>query len=364
MPLSRRDVKSVAKDGSAGIKGDVTLSEGTGVTLTQTGQDIEIAASAGTGIVESVVAGNNIDVDATDPANPIVAVETLTLSDISDVTATATEVNYTDGVTSSIQTQLDTKAADSAVVKLTGNQTIAGVKTFSSNPVFADDITVGTPSTTVGTIIMAHSDSSLVTNLSAGQVGGSNITLTLPTTTDTLVGKATTDTLTNKTLTTPTIGSFTNATHNHTNAAGGGQLGTAALTNASVTADKLSTGAATDTVATQQTTTSTTFTDLATTGPSVTVTIGANGLALVSIAASMFTNAAGGYAVAGFVVSGANTIAADNRMIVNGLAEIMYGNSILLTGLTPGSTTFKLQYRVIGAVTGTFSLRSIAVIPL
>lgn len=31
-------------------------------------------------------------------------------------------------------------------------------------------------------------------------------------------------TLTNKTLTTPTIGSFTNATHNHTNAAGGGQL--------------------------------------------------------------------------------------------------------------------------------------------
>ena len=39
-----------------------------------------------------------------------------------------------------------------------------------------------------------------------------------------VVGDTSTQTLTNKTLTTPTIASFTNATHNHTNAAGGGQL--------------------------------------------------------------------------------------------------------------------------------------------
>lgn len=62
-----------------------------------------------TGTVDSVVAGNNIDVDASDPANPVVSVETLSLADISDVTASATEVNYTDGVTSAIQTQLDGK---------------------------------------------------------------------------------------------------------------------------------------------------------------------------------------------------------------------------------------------------------------
>jgi hypothetical protein len=41
--------------------------------------------AGGGGAVDSVVAGNNIDVDATDPANPIVSVETLTLADVSDV---------------------------------------------------------------------------------------------------------------------------------------------------------------------------------------------------------------------------------------------------------------------------------------
>jgi len=42
--------------------------------------------------------------------------------------------------------------------------------------------------------------------------------------TGSVVGDSDTQTLTNKTLTTPTISSFTNATHNHTNAAGGGTL--------------------------------------------------------------------------------------------------------------------------------------------
>ena len=55
--------------------------------------------------------GNNIDIDNTDPTNPVVSVETLTLSDVSDVTASATELNYTDGVTSAIQTQIDGKSS-------------------------------------------------------------------------------------------------------------------------------------------------------------------------------------------------------------------------------------------------------------
>lgn len=43
------------------------------------------------------------------------------------------------------------------------------------------------------------------------------------------------ETLTNKTLTTPTIGNFTNAGHNHTNAAGGGQLTATTALNATGT---------------------------------------------------------------------------------------------------------------------------------
>ena len=44
------------------------------------------------------------------------------MSDITDVTATATEVNYTDGVTSNIQTQLDSKvgATHTGDVDITG----------------------------------------------------------------------------------------------------------------------------------------------------------------------------------------------------------------------------------------------------
>lgn len=59
---------------------------------------------------------------------------------------------------------------------------------------------------------------------------------------ETLVGRATTDTLTNKTLTTPTIASFTNATHTHQNAAGGGALDAAAVTSGVLAIGRLATG--------------------------------------------------------------------------------------------------------------------------
>lgn len=45
------------------------------------------------------------------------------------LTASVTELNYTDGVTSAIQTQLNGK------VGLTGDETVAGIKTFSSIPI-------------------------------------------------------------------------------------------------------------------------------------------------------------------------------------------------------------------------------------
>lgn len=99
----------------------------------------------------------------------------------------------------------------------------------SSDGSIADTFTIGANSGGSVSLVMS-SGTGRTTTLRASPT--TTRTITIPDTTDTLIGRATTDTLTNKTLTTPTIGSFTNATHTHTNAAGGGQLDhTTALTN-------------------------------------------------------------------------------------------------------------------------------------
>lgn len=147
-----------------------------------------------------------------------------------------------------------------------------------------------------------------------------------------------------------------------------GTIVTADLANASITSSKLSLGALSATIATGQTTTSGTYTDLATVGPTVTATIGTNGLALLIIGATQSNNTGGGFSRTSFVASGANTIAAsDTTALLNktsaGNEDLGASRTHLLTGLTPGATTFTLKYQV-SAGTGTFADRSLAVIPL
>lgn len=146
-------------------------------------------------------------------------------------------------------------------------------------------------------------------------------------------------------------------------------VNTAAIQNAAVTVNKLFTGATTAVVLTSETTTSSTFTDLATSGPSVTVTIGANGLALVILSGQMSNNTSGDYSVMGFVASGANTIAAslDRSLFhqASATSNDMSGSWIYMaTGLSSGSTTFKAQYEIITGGTGAFARRYITVVPL
>jgi len=119
-------------------------------------------------------------------------------------------------------------------------------------------------------------------------------------------------------------------------------------------------------VATQESTVSTTYTDLATTTDQVTVNIGASGLVQVFLFASM-TNTAN-YSFVGFALSGANTDAASDTYAMqlsppasNTLDQ--RGTAFLRPGLSQGATTFKMKYRVAGG-TGNFANRRIAVIPL
>lgn len=116
------------------------------------------------------------------------------------------------------------------------------------------------------------------------------------------------------------------------------------------------------TVATSQTTTSGSYVDLATTGPAVTVTTGVS--ASVDITAQL-VNSGASFSFVGIAVSGATTIAApavNGEFLSEGTNDIQATRRVLVTGLTAGSNTFTLKYKVSGG-TGTFLQREIIVIP-
>lgn len=119
-------------------------------------------------------------------------------------------------------------------------------------------------------------------------------------------------------------------------------------------------------VTTQQTTTSTTPTDLTTFGPSVTSTTGTR--AIVSIRSLTQNNTAGQTTIASYEISGATSTGASIvRAISHESGTANEGTRVSLTNLfttlTAGSNTFTMKYWVSGG-TGTFAHREIVVIPL
>lgn len=112
-------------------------------------------------------------------------------------------------------------------------------------------------------------------------------------------------------------------------------------------------------VATAQSTSSTSFADLATAGPTVTLTVGASGKVKLSFRAQANnTSATENYV--GIVISGANTVAAATYIVIESSAnKNASGDCVtLITGLSTGSTTFKMQYAVL-AGTCTFEKREL-----
>ena len=127
--------------------------------------------------------------------------------------------------------------------------------------------------------------------------------------------------------------------------------------------------AASAAVATAETTSSTSYTDLATTTDSVTLDVPDSGVVLVFVEATgtwvSGSNTAG---YVGFALSGANTLAASDARAVTSVitttpGTALVGRLIPLPGLTPGSTTFKMKYKV-NTGSGSFSARKILVIPV
>lgn len=153
-----------------------------------------------------------------------------------------------------------------------------------------------------------------------------------------------------------------------------GEVVTAALLNTHIRDNQIDldrrTSPVGSVVATSQTTTATSYSDLASVGPAVTVTIGSTGKALVALHSAIANATSNLASYAGFAVSGATTVAASDAQAIgftspSSGAGIRAGTTLVVTGLNPGSTTFTAKYRMDpGVGPATFVDRRLAVTPL
>ena len=121
-------------------------------------------------------------------------------------------------------------------------------------------------------------------------------------------------------------------------------------------------------VTTSQTTTSTSYTDLSTAGPAVTVTTGTK--ALVIITSRIQPDTIDNTNFVSYAVSGATTISADDKFAIvfrasgsNAQNILRASSAFMVENLTAGSNTFTMKYKVAGA-TGYFENRQITVIDM
>lgn len=117
-----------------------------------------------------------------------------------------------------------------------------------------------------------------------------------------------------------------------------------------------------ETISPQESTTSTSYTDLSTEGPEVTLTTGAFALCFP---ASRVFNTSGGVAYASFLITGATSgdTVSDGRGVANQGSDDLRAASVQLMATTPGSNIFTMKYRVSSA-TGTYQSRRLCVMGL
>jgi len=142
------------------------------------------------------------------------------------------------------------------------------------------------------------------------------------------------------------------------------KLQSQAVKNGSIIADKLGLSPQTSYVSTDQSTTSNSYTDLAT-AQSVTITVGANGLALAIWSSGIYTSATAKRV--SIAVSGATTVSADDAWSLRcdtASFSTTQSTTHLFTGLTAGTNTFTLKFKSSGSATANFFERRLTVIPL
>ena len=119
-------------------------------------------------------------------------------------------------------------------------------------------------------------------------------------------------------------------------------------------------------VATEESTSSTSYTDLTTSGPAVTLTTGTKVLVVVSC--YIYTGGTNQFAYADFDVSGATTRAASDTTCLKlqrGSSSVLMRTSVASRiTVTAGSNTFTSKYKTSAAGTGNFGDRQISVIDL
>lgn len=122
-------------------------------------------------------------------------------------------------------------------------------------------------------------------------------------------------------------------------------------------------------VATDESTSSATFVDLATVGPAVTVVIGSTGKSLISIYCALYNTVAGSLAIMSYAWSGASTSPASDTWgigfapAVGGAAGGARFGATHLGSSAAGSSTFSAKY-LASADTAHFVNRRLVVTPL
>jgi len=117
-----------------------------------------------------------------------------------------------------------------------------------------------------------------------------------------------------------------------------------------------------------ESTSSTSYVNLATVGPTVTVTSGTKAVVIVGGRVGPVTTGATASVKMSWAISGATTRAASDEWATGGVGMTVNGvlytsRWYLATGLTAGSNTFQAKYAV-SSGTGDFDHRSIHVLPL